>query len=63
MAAIVLASACSGVPENVDYRDANRQEIQRVEPLSWWVGMKTDLQLRARTLLPTVSPWPEKALA
>ncbi len=45
MAAIVLSAACSGVPESADYPDATRQEITRVEPLSWWVGMKTPLQL------------------
>ena len=38
--------ACSGpqfTPESV--ADADHQQVTRVEPLSWWTGMKTDLQL------------------
>ena len=41
-------TACSGGPAVVDpasVQDATCQEIKRVEPLSWWVGMQTDLQL------------------
>ena len=45
MASIVLSAACGTVPESVDHPDATREEICRVEPLSWWVGMKTSLQL------------------
>ena len=26
-------------------KDATKEQVTRVEPLSWWVGMKTDLQL------------------
>ena len=40
------AMACSGpqfTPESV--ADADHQQVTRVEPLSWWTGMKTDLQL------------------
>ncbi|MDY5570153.1 MAG: alpha-amylase family glycosyl hydrolase [Candidatus Cryptobacteroides sp.] len=40
------AMACSGpqfTPESV--ADADNQQVTRVEPLSWWTGMKTDLQL------------------
>ena len=38
--------ACSGpqfTPKSV--ADADHQQVTRVEPLSWWTGMKTDLQL------------------
>ena len=38
--------ACSSpqfAPESV--ADADHQQVTRVEPLSWWTGMKTDLQL------------------
>ena len=41
-----LFAACSGPafnPESV--ADATVEQVTRVEPLSWWVGMKTDLQL------------------
>ena len=48
MASIVLSAACGTVPESVDHPDATREEICRVEPLSWWVGMKTSLQLKTR---------------
>ena len=46
IAAVLLAAACSGPafdPSTV--ADATKQQVTRVEPLSWWVGMKTDLQL------------------
>ena len=36
------AMACSGpqfTPESV--ADADHQQVTRVEPLSWWTGMKT----------------------
>ena len=39
-------AACSGPafnPETV--ADATAEQVTRVEPLSWWTGMKTDLQL------------------
>ena len=41
-------TACGGGPASPDpasIADATSREIARVEPLSWWVGMKTDLQL------------------
>ena len=46
MASLALA-ACGG-PAPVDpamLEDASTQQISRVEPLCWWTGMKTDLQL------------------
>ncbi len=46
MAAVILAS-CAGnggfTPESV--ADASDVQVRRVEPLSWWVGMHTPLQL------------------
>ena len=46
IAAIALAS-CSGKPafDPASVADATRDQVTRVEPLSWWTGMKTDLQL------------------
>lgn len=41
-------TACGGgsaAPDPASVSDATNHEIARVEPLSWWVGMKTDLQL------------------
>ncbi len=46
MASLALA-ACGG-PAPIDppnLEDASSDQIARVEPLSWWVGMKTPLQL------------------
>ena len=46
LAAAMLVMACG--PKNlnlVNVEDATPNDITRVEPLSWWVGMKTDLQL------------------
>ena len=46
--AAVVALACGPKKEAMNpstVEDATHQEITRVEPLSWWVGMKTDLQL------------------
>ncbi len=45
MAAVICAAACGQTSVNADYPDATPQEISRVEPLSWWTGMKTGLQL------------------
>lgn len=46
MAAVML-TACVGnsvfVPDSV--ADADMEQVSRVEPLSWWVGMKAPLQL------------------
>ena len=45
LAAVAMA-ACSGTAFNpASVADATEQQVTRVEPLSWWVGMKTDLQL------------------
>lgn len=46
MAAALALVACAGRPA-ADLRDIPEAgaEVVRVEPLSWWTGMKTDLQL------------------
>ena len=46
IAAVALA-ACSGNTafDPATVADASAEQVTRVEPLSWWVGMKTDLQL------------------
>ena len=45
LAAVAMA-ACSGPAfDPAAVADATAQQVTRVEPLSWWVGMKTDLQL------------------
>ena len=45
LAAVALA-ACSGPAfDPASVADATTEQVTRVEPLSWWVGMKTDLQL------------------
>ena len=43
---IAVLSACS-VPsfDPADVADADKTQVTRVEPLSWWTGMKTPLQL------------------
>ena len=45
--AVVALAACSGKPafDPATVADATSEQVTRVEPLSWWVGMKTDLQL------------------
>ena len=44
--AIAALAACSTPAFNpADVADATKEQVTRVEPLSWWVGMKTDLQL------------------
>ena len=43
---IAALAACQGPafdPSTV--ADATAEQVTRVEPLSWWVGLKTDLQL------------------
>ena len=45
MAVVICAAACGQTSVNADYPDATQQEISRVEPLGWWTGMKTGLQL------------------
>lgn len=46
MAAVALTAACSApqLLNPADVEEATTQ-VTRVEPLSWWTGMKTDLQL------------------
>ena len=45
--AVIALAACSGKPafDPASVADATADQVTRVEPLSWWVGMKTDLQL------------------
>ena len=44
--AIVAFAACSGPAfDPATVADATAQQVTRVEPLSWWTGMKTPLQL------------------
>ena len=45
--AVIALAACSGKPafDPATVSDATAEQVTRVEPLSWWVGMKTDLQL------------------
>ncbi len=45
MAAVLCAAACGQNSVDIHCPDASPQEISRVEPLSWWTGMKTGLQL------------------
>ena len=46
IAALILA-ACSAKPafDPASVADATSQQVTRVEPLSWWTGMKMPLQL------------------
>ena len=44
--AIAAFAACSGPAfDPATVADATTQQVTRVEPLSWWTGMKTPLQL------------------
>ena len=45
--AIISLAACTARPsfDPSSVADATAGQVTRVEPLSWWVGMKTDLQL------------------
>ena len=47
LAAALLVAACgqAGVVDPATVEDATPAEVSRVEPLCWWTGMKTDLQL------------------
>ncbi len=48
LAATAMAAALSGCGPSFDpekVADATREQVTRVEPLSWWTGMKTPLQL------------------
>ena len=38
-------TGCQAGPDPSLVADATREEVTRVEPLSWWTGMKTPLQL------------------
>lgn len=40
-----LLASCAGDFDPSTIADANEDQICRVEPLSWWVGMKTPLQV------------------
>ena len=44
---MVLLTACQGpgVSDPSGVPEAGPAQVSRVEPLSWWTGMKTDLQL------------------
>ena len=44
-AALIVMAACSGRVDSSSVPEAGPAEIMRVEPLSWWTGMKTSLQL------------------
>ena len=44
--AVAALAACSGPAfDPASVADATSEQVSRVEPLSWWVGLKTDLQL------------------
>ena len=45
--AVLALAACTSQPafDPASVADATSEQVTRVEPLSWWVGMKTDLQL------------------
>ena len=43
---IIILASCAGSSFNpASVADADKAQVTRVEPLSWWVGMKTPLQL------------------
>ena len=43
---IIILASCAGSSFNpASVADADKTQVTRVEPLSWWVGMKTPLQL------------------
>ena len=43
--AVLLAAYSTPSFDPASVADATQEQVTRVEPLSWWVGMKTDLQL------------------
>ena len=47
MTAAAMMVACGPEPafDPASLADATKEQVTRVEPLSWWVGMKTSLQL------------------
>ena len=43
---VIALAACSGPAfDPASVADATEQQVTRVEPLSWWTGMKMPLQL------------------
>ena len=43
---VIILASCAGTPfDPSSVADADKAQVTRVEPLSWWVGMKTPLQL------------------
>ncbi len=44
---VIILASCSNVTsfDPTSVADASIEQVSRVEPLSWWVGMKTPLQL------------------
>ena len=46
LACIISSATAAEAPFNPKkVKNATKEQVTRVEPLSWWVGMKTDLQL------------------
>ena len=45
IAAILLVSCAGSSFDPSAVADADKTQVTRVEPLSWWVGMKTPLQI------------------
>ena len=45
ISASIMLAACSGGQDIPAVADADSTQVHRVEPLSWWTGMKTSLQL------------------
>ena len=53
LSALVLASALFACAPKADYSavpEASADQVSRVEPLSWWVGMTTPLQIMVQGL-------------
>ena len=42
---ILILASCASSFDPSTVSDADNSQVTRVEPLSWWVGMKTPLQL------------------
>lgn len=45
IAALCIAAACAPKADYSSVPEASAEQVARVEPLSWWTGMVTDLQL------------------
>ena len=54
-AAAVLAAACAPKADYSAVPEASYEQVARVEPLSWWTGMNTPLQLLVQG--PEISAW------